>query len=170
MECRAYFFGNMYLSQIQQGIQAAHVTSNLFVKYIGGENKEAEKYLMDWASNDKTMILLDGGYQSSLLEIYNKFVQNESLFNFPFEMFREEHDALNDAVTSVGILLPLYIYDNIGVEDNIHSPEYRQAYELFLLSFFDDEMKRKFGVHYFNNGAVDACLELHRLVKSFKLA
>ena len=30
---RAYFFGNMYLSSIQQGIQAAHCLGEMFLKY-----------------------------------------------------------------------------------------------------------------------------------------
>ena len=29
---RAYFFGNMYLSQIKQGIKAAHVVTKKFAK------------------------------------------------------------------------------------------------------------------------------------------
>lgn len=32
-EYRAYFFGNMYLSQIQQGIQAAHVVAEMSMAY-----------------------------------------------------------------------------------------------------------------------------------------
>ena len=39
---RAYYFGNMYLSSIQQGIQAAHATHELFNKYMPQPSTEGE--------------------------------------------------------------------------------------------------------------------------------
>ena len=57
MEYRAYFLGNMYLSQIQQGIQAAHVTSELFSSYTDELSVESD-ILCKWAESHKTMILL----------------------------------------------------------------------------------------------------------------
>lgn len=103
---RAYFFGNMYLSQIQQGIQAAHVTAEFFMKYP--EDHECNKIdlLDDWARNHKTMILLNGGYGENLHDLLEFFVDG----NYPFAYFCESKEALDGAITSVGIVLPPKIY------------------------------------------------------------
>jgi len=107
---RAYFFGNMYLSSIQQGIQAAHVTHELFTKYMTGEQEEGgpAEYLWEWATNHKTMILLNGGYAEALEDLHAFF---ESPTNpYPYAWFHEEKASLNGALTSVGIVLPERIY------------------------------------------------------------
>ena len=66
---RAYFFGNMYLSSIQQGIQAAHVVGELFTSYSESRTNamsEGGKLLWEWACDHKTMILLNGGYSENI--------------------------------------------------------------------------------------------------------
>ena len=105
---RAYFFGNMYLSSIQQGIQAAHVTHEFFTKYKGDVDPVAS-ILWEWALNHKTMILLNGGYAEALEDLHAFF---ESPSNpYPYTWFHEEKASLNGALTSVGIVLPEKIYD-----------------------------------------------------------
>jgi peptidyl-tRNA hydrolase len=71
MEMRAYIFGNMYLSSIQQGIQAAHVITDMFVKHKRANKKR--KMLHDWATHDKTMVLLNGGTSQDLRYLMNLF-------------------------------------------------------------------------------------------------
>lgn len=111
---RLYFFGNMYLSSIQQGIQAAHVTAALLTKYAPpaqghhGSDTHWDR-LMDWARNHQTMILLNGGYGRNLHALVERFSQAEN--PFPWCQFHESPDALEGALTSVGILLPERIYD-----------------------------------------------------------
>ncbi len=107
---RLYFFGNMYLSSIQQGIQAAHVTHELFLKYqhVGNPSRAAID-LYCWAEHHKTMILLNGGYASSLQELIDIF--NSPNNPFPWTYFNEEEASLNGALTSVGIVLPEKIYE-----------------------------------------------------------
>lgn len=101
---RAYFFGNMYLSSIQQGIQAGHVIGEMAVQY----DKDGD--FGTWAEFHKTMILLNGGYASNLESIAEHFSSSDN----PFEwgVFRESEEALNSAITSVGIILPENIYSN----------------------------------------------------------
>lgn len=103
---RAYFFGNMYLSSIQQGIQAAHVTAELFIE---PQTDKAKEWLNEWAINHKTMILLNAGYASEIQSLIQFFDTEEN--DFPWAYFNEEEAALNGAFTSVGIVLPKYIYD-----------------------------------------------------------
>jgi hypothetical protein len=107
VELRAYFFGNMYLSSIQQGIQAAHVVADIFTQYRPGDNQAADM-LYDWAENHKTMILLNGGYGSELHRLYETFSSPEN--PYPFAAFRESAEALDGAMTSVGIVLPEYVW------------------------------------------------------------
>jgi hypothetical protein len=107
IKMRAYFFGNMYLSSIQQGIQAAHVLGEMFIKYTQPDDMETEM-LHEWAKNHKTMILLNGGYSESIRDLYEFLKSSEN--PYPFADFHEGQDALDGALTSVGIVLPEKIY------------------------------------------------------------
>ncbi|KKM67218.1 hypothetical protein LCGC14_1473340 [marine sediment metagenome] len=102
---RAYYFGNMYLSSIQQGIQAAHATHGLFNKYAASEKAET---LFNWSQNHKTMILLNGGYSENLRKIIALFGHNEN--PYPWAFFNESEEAADGLLTSVGIVLPEKIY------------------------------------------------------------
>jgi hypothetical protein len=108
---RAYFFGNMYLSSIQQGIQAGHVIGEMSVQYYaamdGGDS--AGELFYHWANNDKTMILLNGGYGENLHELYD--FMSHSGNTFPYAKFHESKAALDGALTSIGIILPAKIYN-----------------------------------------------------------
>lgn len=118
---RAYFFGNMYLSHIQQGIQAAHVVHELFTKYnstplhdeVGAEVcfvvNERMAMLNDWATNHKTMILLNAGYGENIKNLCRFFSKPGN--EFPWAYFEESAEALDGAITSVGILLPPLVYE-----------------------------------------------------------
>lgn len=114
---RAYFFGNMYLSSIQQGIQSGHVIAEMFVKYPYEEELLVTQvlpfeFLYTWARDHKTMILLNGGYSETLHELYDFFCSENN--PFPFAKFHEGRDALDGALTSVGIILPARIYDEFN--------------------------------------------------------
>lgn len=104
---RAYFFGNMYLSSIQQGIQAAHATHDMFVAYRDRPGA-ASDFLWEWATNHKTMILLNGGYAETIQELVDFFMLDGN--PYPWSDFREEEASLNGALTTVGIVLPEKIY------------------------------------------------------------
>lgn len=105
---RAYFFCNYYLSSIQQGIQSAHCVADMFVKYsyqIGHQHIQ----LTDWATNHKTMVLLNGGNQKELLELYD-FLNNPGN-TLPFHIFKEDEQSVNGCATCVGIVLPPSVYE-----------------------------------------------------------
>jgi len=108
---RAYFFGNMYLSSIQQGIQSAHTIAEMSVKYYcamdGGD--ETGSLFYEWASYHKTMILLNGGYSENLHELVSFFDSDSN--PYPWAYFHEGRDALDGALTDVGIVLPEKIYE-----------------------------------------------------------
>lgn len=112
---RAYFLGNMYLSSIQQGIQAAHVVHEMFTKYemdcLYEPDKSAVPLLWEWARSHKTMVLLNGGYQSDLREFLEFLDCGENVY--PHASFCEEEASINGALTSVGIVLPERVYGAI---------------------------------------------------------
>lgn len=109
---RAYFFGNMYLSSIQQGIQSAHVTAELFYKYqIGSGSYKCDQYnqLMTWAQKHKTMILLNAGYSDELHSLQECFLNKNN--PYPWAHVHESQEALDGAFTSIGIVVPERIYE-----------------------------------------------------------
>lgn len=122
---RAYFFGNMYLSSIQQGIQSAHVVSELFIKY-SDPNKPNYHPLHEWANNHKTMVLLNAGYSEELRSLHKFF--NESDNPYPWAQFHESKQALDSAFTCIGIILPKRIYNTSKVCRE-------KRWNLFLLKF-----------------------------------
>ncbi|TAN25290.1 MAG: hypothetical protein EPN31_15635 [Castellaniella sp.] len=132
---RAYFFGNMYLSSIQQGIQGEHAMTAMFVKYR--HQKDHLDTLYEWAENHKTSIYLNGGYADNLLRVHNEiddierhlaehlvadpdylksiglssdFSLDESIFRLSHSLFHEEQASLNGALTSVAVILPECFY------------------------------------------------------------
>jgi len=106
---RYYGFGNMYLSSIQQGIQSAHTIAEMFIdsKF---DSSHRPKMLDDWAENHKTMILLNGGYSETLRKLSDFFKDAKN--PYPFAEFHEGQDALDGALTCVGIILPEKIYES----------------------------------------------------------
>lgn len=127
---RLYTFSNMYLSRLQVGLQSAHVTHELFLKYPSGaplphsttNSTSQSRCLWDWAQNHKTMILLNGGYSASLRELIKLFDSSEN--PYPWAYFNESEEAADGLLTCVGIVLPEKIYEtakalrdgNIGAE------------------------------------------------------
>jgi len=110
-EYRLYAFGNFYLSSIQQGIQAAHATVELFLKDSAGQlDTRQSHHLHDWAEFHKTMVLLNGGDCESLKQLVGILTSPDN--PFPWALFREEKSALNGALTSVVIVLPERMYNS----------------------------------------------------------
>lgn len=115
---RAYFFGNMYLSSIQQGIQAKHVGDEMDLKYFPMPTEVGEccfhatqqtVTLADWKKNHKTVVLLNAGYSSTIRDIQAFMMDNDN--HYPWAVFHEGDDALDGALTGLGIILPEKIYE-----------------------------------------------------------
>ena len=108
-EKRAYFWGNFYLSSIQQGIQALHCLGEMFVQC----EKEDMLYdmLYDWAEFHKTVVVLNGGDQAALQEIAANMHVDEN--DLPWAMWHEDKRALNDTLTCVGIIVDEKIIANV---------------------------------------------------------
>jgi len=109
-EKRAYFWGNYYLSSIQQGIQALHCLGEMFVKY-SEEHDECEDMLYDWADHYKTVVVLNGGDSNDLMQLTaNMAVDGNDL---PWASWAEDYRSLKNAVTCVGIIVDERIIANV---------------------------------------------------------
>ena len=105
----AYFFTNGYLSSLQNGLQSAHVVSEMFIRYVGPDPGNEYFILEKWAREHKTIIILNAGYSSEIQELCTFFKNKAN--PFPWAYFREEEASLNQALTCVGIILPEEIYN-----------------------------------------------------------
>jgi len=113
---RLYTFGNFYFSSIQQSIQGAHAAVELFNKYIPhtyNDNMVDDipqiEQLWDWSNNHKTMICLNGGMNSDLIDTMDFFEDEE--VPYPWAAFYESEDAMGGILSNVCIVLPEKIYE-----------------------------------------------------------
>ena len=154
-EYRLYSFVNMYLSDIQRGIQTAHLVHNLFIDWIFADHHDAAwQSLVRWGQRDKTIIVLNGGYSSELVNIYNDIEVYGDALQLPYSFMRESADALNGALTCVGLVVPSDIYDaeNRGVGEEI-------------------SLGADYIVHPFTNMPLTGdMLQLYNLIKGYPLA
>lgn len=104
---RAYFFTNMYLSSIQQGIQPLHCLVELMLApwpdHVAG-------IVADWAENHKTVICLNGGPAGSIAEIYDRLKHLGKDLDLPYGFFCEDEWSLSGTMTTCGIIVPESIY------------------------------------------------------------
>lgn len=129
---RLYTFINYYLSSIQQGIQSAHIVSELFAHKF--EPKKASM-IKNWAVNHKTIICCNGGNNKSLDELVALFSSLEN--PYPFIEFYEDEESLGGVRTGVGIILPEHVYD---VEYFEHEEFYQHKNYIYYKTLENKEM------------------------------
>jgi hypothetical protein len=106
-----YFIVQYQMAGIHAGIQAAHCLGEMCKTYlpnptgpqpsVGGDS--AGDLFRTWLDRDKTMIILNGGYYSNLLELKAEI---EALPHLPNGSFYESEEATHGLLTCVGIILP----------------------------------------------------------------
>jgi hypothetical protein len=99
----------MYTAGIHAGIQSLHATSAMWRRYFRDPDSEQAQTLCEWEDNHKTVVVLNGGYQSALLELEALLQSPDN--PFPWCSFNESIEALNGALTAVCIVLPEKLYD-----------------------------------------------------------
>lgn len=111
-ELRLYSFQNMYLPGVHCGPQGTHSAMEMVDKYSPIVNSSQSNYLYSWSRYHKTIIVVNGGHHSHLLEL-SEFLDCEEN-PYPWASFRESEEALNCAMTNVCIVLPerVYNYEN----------------------------------------------------------
>jgi hypothetical protein len=122
----------MYLSSIQNGIQAAHVVHELFNKYglHADDPKKASQLnqLLDWSENHKTMIVLNGGMTEHLVS----FLELVKKSGLPFDTFNEP--GIGNALTSIGVIVPERLYGHDEIIGIIEDTELSNEEKQFLIA------------------------------------
>jgi hypothetical protein len=113
----------MYLGGIHPGIQAAHATAELFMKYQ--DKPHHLETIQGWAKDHKTMILLNGG-DSIDLDVMELDKHLEQAYNLPYAHFVEP--GLNNTVTSLAIIVPEHVYKLARYNFSDRSWEYRNGF------------------------------------------
>ena len=115
---RCYHLNNFYLGGIHAGIQSAHAQHELALKYWDNTNfetvegLEARNSYFNWAQNHKTIIVLNAGMQSDLLN-WEFFLSHNH--KYAWAAFREAEEALNGTLTNIGLVLPSRMYTDARV-------------------------------------------------------
>ena len=106
---RAYSFTLQMLSTIQQGVQPAHCINDLHIKYA--ETSPERARLIEWSTDHKTMICLNGGTYGNLLKINDQLKHISSELVLPYGYFCEDDESLCGLMTCCTIIVPSYVYD-----------------------------------------------------------
>ena len=102
-EYRLYAFAHSWLSGVQKGIQTAHAVANL----LRCEFK-SRKDVKQWADEDQTIILLDGGNCAQLNRTLDQ-ISDETDFSYSF--FYEDEESLSSSLTSAVVVVPNWVYE-----------------------------------------------------------
>lgn len=93
---RLYSFVNSYLSPLQHGLQTAHLVAEL--------SRDQNQLFQDWASQHKTIIILNGGNQISLIDLFTLLDMMPPYSDLHYGAFREDFVSLNGCLTCVGFV------------------------------------------------------------------
>ena len=110
---RLYSFCNVYLSSIQQGIQTAHLTHEMFVTQ---PTRFRLDVMTEWATDHKTIIVLNGGAAQDIKDIAAQLTVLSSSVNFvmPVGRFHEDEYSLDGTMTCTGAIIPSIIYNALN--------------------------------------------------------
>lgn len=97
----------MYLSSIQQGIQAFHCLGEMLIKHHPTNVDVRTNLVYNWLQHEKTLVCLNGGNNKSLTEFYDMIVDNPL---YPVAKFHEDEQSMDGMLTCVGIIVPERIY------------------------------------------------------------
>jgi len=110
MAYRLYTFVNhLYMSPIQWGIQTAHVVCTLSVKYK--HNTKQHKAYVDWAANEPTIIVCQGGNVAMLTDTAIRLTALANQLDLARAEFYEDEQSLGGIITAVGVLVPDTLFD-----------------------------------------------------------
>ena len=104
-EYYGYFVTHAYMSQIQRGIQAAHVIQQMYGK-MEDSTPIAQEAFREWATQDFTMIVLNGGNSAMLQNSYHQSYEADEDGSFPIARFFEDSQSMEGMMTAWGIVLP----------------------------------------------------------------
>ena len=107
MTAKLFVFANTYISDLQKGLQTAHLVGDMAWDYskglVGKKNPKAAKLFEEWQTIHRTIIIFKSGNHDYLCELYERLKDQRK---YPVGRFEEDHQSLRGATTVVGIVLP----------------------------------------------------------------
>jgi len=119
---RAYTIVNMYMQGIHAGIQSAHILSEMALDSASKPDHKSAATFYSWATNDKTLIVLNGGSNKNLRKMMDLIEPACDKLDLPFAYFTESEEALDGALTGFGLIVPSRIYES-GVANDYRTSE-----------------------------------------------
>ena len=102
------FVAGLYLSELQKGLQTAHVVGELSqYKY----NTNERNVFDDWALQDKTIIICNAGNHQGVRDCWSELVRINSALSLPAAIFYEDGQSMNGMATACGVIVPQCYYD-----------------------------------------------------------
>lgn len=165
------FINGLYMNSLQYGLQTGHAISEMSLQ-------QSPIYL-EWAKNNKTIIILDALNHSGLQRVYgalgilcgayNTMVEPEEAI--PYVKFHEDEQSLSGIMTCVSVILPKHIYDREEIRPHpgkLNTPDeedflYKSPRERFAVA----EAEITDTVHWKKERLEDL---LYCLIKSYNLA
>lgn len=165
---RLYSFVNVYLSQLQKGLQTAHLVSEIAVNAQKTQDNVLASF-NSWAEEHKTIIILDAGNHFSVLDTFDELVELNNR-TYPIGLFREDAESLNCAATACGIILPEDVY---GLAASFRNrPDIMSGIEMSL--FFEDKVlyadKDLYQDRVFEVSVTKQIFDLAVFINSFRLS
>lgn len=105
IEYYGYFVTHAYMSQIQRGIQSAHVIQSMYEKY-SGKRDHAARVFRDWMNSHRTMIVLNGGNSAMVKASMERTEMRDGESRYPLASFHEDEQSMEGMMTAWGIILP----------------------------------------------------------------
>lgn len=104
------FTANLYLSDLQKGLQSGHVVGELNAYDTGTPGRDA---FDDWSLQDKTMIICGAGNHGGVLRCYDTIQRlcdqpgaDIELASLAHSLFREDEESMNGMATACGVIVP----------------------------------------------------------------
>ncbi len=143
MEYRLYtFVAHHYLSQLQCGLQTAHVVSELAHNC---DQCDTSDLFFLWAEFDKTIIICGAGNHIGVVNAFEEFRTFNSQLPeaLPLALFEEDIVSMNEMATACGLIIPDRYYNAVWdndascyiTPDNNHYSEIEQQFVTYLKSF-----------------------------------
>lgn len=108
-EFRLYtFVAGLYLSELQKGLQTAHVVSEM------SQYKQSSSQARDfnaWAREDKTIIICTAGNHKGVVDCWTELERINSALCLPAAIFREDEQSMNGMATACGVIVPKKYWD-----------------------------------------------------------
>ena len=107
-ESRLYtFVAGLYLSELQKGLQTAHVVSELS-QFKRGSQQAA---FNDWALQDKTIIICNAGNHKGVVDCWTELERINTALSLPAAIFYEDEQSMNKMATACGVIVPRKYWD-----------------------------------------------------------